>query len=79
MLDNVAVHESTDPEVVVVEYDLHGQFRDQEPFVLSYVMVMRVRDGLVLTSRDYGNPVATAAAMGLTFDEFAALLEQATN
>lgn len=78
-LDNLVVHETTDPEVVIVEYDLHGQFRDQAPFVLSYVMVVRVRDGLIVSSRDYGNPVTTARAMGMDVDQFAALLEQASS
>jgi uncharacterized protein len=77
-VENVVVHETTDPEVVIVEYDLHGRFRDQKPFVLSYVMVIRVKDGLIVSSRDYGNPVATSRAMGLDFDQFTALLEQAS-
>ncbi|MBM7788123.1 nuclear transport factor 2 family protein [Tenggerimyces flavus] len=76
-VDNVVLHETVDPEVVIVEYDLHGQFRDQKPFVLSYVMVVRVRDGLIVSSRDYGNPVMTSRAMGMDVDQFAALLEQA--
>jgi hypothetical protein len=40
-------------------------------------MVIRVRDGLIVSSRDYGNPVATSRAMGMDVDQFAALLEQA--
>lgn len=78
-LDNLVVHETTDPEVVIMEYDLHGQFRDQKPFELSYIMVIRVRDGLIVRSRDYGNPVATSRAMGMDIDQFTALLEQAAD
>jgi ketosteroid isomerase-like protein len=77
-VENVVVHETADPEVVIVEYDLHGTFRGQEPFTLPYVMVIRVRDGLIVSSRDYGNPVATARAMGMDFDQFTALLKDAS-
>ncbi|SDH88863.1 nuclear transport factor 2 family protein [Nonomuraea jiangxiensis] len=59
--DNVVIHETADPEVVVLEYDLHGTLLGSgRPVVLSYIMVMRVRDGLIVHSRDYGNPLATA-------------------
>ncbi|WP_182902271.1 nuclear transport factor 2 family protein [Microbispora sp. H10830] len=57
----VVIHETRDPEVVIVEYDLHGSMtRSGRPFVFSYVMVMRIRDGLIVHSRDYANPLAGA-------------------
>ncbi|AQZ66860.1 unnamed protein product [[Actinomadura] parvosata subsp. kistnae] len=57
---NVVLHESTDPEVVIVEYDLHGHVLSSgQPFTRSYVMVMRVRDGLIVHSRDYADPAGS--------------------
>ncbi|WP_433512690.1 nuclear transport factor 2 family protein [Nonomuraea sp. CA-143628] len=56
--ENVLVHETADPEVVIVEYDIHGSLvASGRSVVLSYIMVIRVRDGLIVHSRDYGNPM----------------------
>lgn len=58
---NVVIHESADPEVVIVEYDLHGRVVSSgKAFAHTYIMVMRIRDGLIVHSRDYGNPLASA-------------------
>ena len=56
--DNVLIHESADPEVVIVEFDIHGSLvASGRPIVRSYIMVVRVRDGLIVHSRDYANPL----------------------
>ncbi|MBB6555707.1 nuclear transport factor 2 family protein [Nonomuraea rubra] len=56
-LENVVLHETTDPEVVIAEYDLHGHVLSSgQPFASTYVMVMRIRDGLIVHSRDYADP-----------------------
>ena len=57
--ENVVVHETTDPAVVVAEFDLHGEFGGSS-FVSSYVMVMTIRDGLIVHSRDYTDTAAAA-------------------
>src|SRR4051794_14304650 len=44
----VVVHETADPEVIVVELDLAAGDRS-----LPYVHVYRVRDGKILSLRDY--------------------------
>ncbi|MGW3343123.1 nuclear transport factor 2 family protein [Nonomuraea rubra] len=60
-LENVVLHETTDPEVVIAEYDLHGHVLSSgQPFASTYVMVMRIRDGLIVHSRDYADPRRTA-------------------
>jgi uncharacterized protein len=57
--DPVVVHETGDPEVIIAEYELHGKAMPAgRPFVSSYIMVMRVRDGLIVHSRDYSSPIA---------------------
>ena len=57
----VVVHETLDPEVVVVELALGG---GDDP--LPYVQVFRVRDGQIVSFRDYFGPrTAAALAAGL--------------
>jgi len=52
--ENIVVRETTDPEVVVIEYDYHGQNSETgKSFVAANIMVMRVRDGLIRYSRDF--------------------------
>ncbi len=59
---DVTLHETTDPEVIVAEYRLNGHLTASgKQFSLTYVMITRVRDGLIVSSRDYGNPLETAA------------------
>lgn len=63
--ENVLVHETTDPEVIIAEYTLRGTVTATgAPLALSYAMVITVRDDKITHSRDYGNPLATSAALG---------------
>jgi ketosteroid isomerase-like protein len=55
--DNVVVHETADPAVLVAEFDLH-QDMGGESFVATYVMVMTVKDGLITHTRDYTDTAA---------------------
>jgi ketosteroid isomerase-like protein len=55
--DNVVVHETADPEVLVAEFDLH-QDMGGESFVATYVMVLTVQDGLITHTRDYTDTAA---------------------
>jgi ketosteroid isomerase-like protein len=57
--ENVVVHETADPEVLVAEFDLLGEF-DGEPFTSTYAMVVTVRDGKIVYSRDYSDTAAAA-------------------
>ncbi|MEU5090107.1 nuclear transport factor 2 family protein [Streptomyces sp. NPDC021356] len=64
-IDRVTLHETADPEVVIVEYDYHATaVPTGRPFTNRYIMVMRIRDGLIVHSRDYVNPLVSAAAFG---------------
>ena len=61
---DVRIHETADPEVVV-EYRLEGhKGADASPFSLAFVMVVTVRDGLIVHSRDYSNPIDGARLLG---------------
>ena len=52
--ENLIVHETTDPEVLVVEFEALGEARANESvYRLPDVQVWRVRGGEVLSMRDY--------------------------
>jgi uncharacterized protein len=64
-LSDVAIHETGDPEVIVAEYTLHGEMTaTAEPFAVRFAMVITVRDGYIVHSRDYTDPVAAARLLG---------------
>lgn len=57
---NLVVHETTDPEVVVVEYDYDVDAQGRTGTV-GNVVVIRVREGHIVSSRDYHDHRAIAA------------------
>jgi uncharacterized protein len=62
-LRDVHIHETADPDVLVIEYTLDAaRLGDGEPFTMTFVMVLTFRDGLIAHSRDYSNPIAGARA-----------------
>ncbi|MGW4210439.1 nuclear transport factor 2 family protein [Lentzea sp. NPDC004789] len=50
--ENVVVWETTDPEVIVAEYELVGNVSG-EPFRVPNLLVLRVRDGRIRLTRSY--------------------------
>ncbi len=50
--EDVVVHETTDPEVVIGEFVYRGTLGEQE-ITMPAIFVLRVRDGLIVSSRDY--------------------------
>jgi ketosteroid isomerase-like protein len=61
---DVVVHETTDPEVIIVEYEAHGTVvATGAPFRQTVIAVFRVRNGQVLSYRDYINPLPLAEAL----------------
>jgi hypothetical protein len=64
-LDGVRLHETADPEVVIAEYALGGRLlAGGERFTLAFAMVVTVRDGHIVHTRDYADPLAGAKALG---------------
>jgi ketosteroid isomerase-like protein len=62
---DVIIHETTDPEVIIGEFVYDGTNTDTGEHVrIPSIFVMRVRDGLIVESRDYTDPNAVAAAGG---------------
>src|SRR6266536_2553683 len=55
------VHETVDPEVVIVEFEAEGvAARTSKPYRLGYIAVIAVRDGEIRNYRDYWSPLAAA-------------------
>jgi uncharacterized protein len=78
-VEDVTIHDTSDPEVVIIEYTLRGE-RLREPlgeFAMPLVMVMTIRDGLIVHTRDYNSPIAGARAIGILPQLVSALQELA--
>jgi len=76
-IPSVTVHRTLDPEVIVVEFTATGRtVRTGEPYRLSYVAVITVRDGEIVCYRDYWSPLATAQAAGTLPELLAAVGER---
>ena len=63
--DNIRVHQTTDPEVIVAEFEYAGTVVGTgEPFRVPGIFVLRIRDGLIVESRDYFDHLAMTRARG---------------
>ncbi|GAB3813123.1 nuclear transport factor 2 family protein [Micromonospora zhanjiangensis] len=61
----LAIHETTDPEVVIGEVTQHFRMLDTgREFTADAIFVLRVRGGLIVTSRDYANHLSIAHRAG---------------
>ncbi|MWA02554.1 ketosteroid isomerase [Actinomadura sp. LD22] len=61
---DVVVHETADPEVIVAEFDYDGRVAGTgHEFRVSNVQVLRVRDGLIVRTRDYHDHRGLARAL----------------
>lgn len=64
---NVVVHETADPEVIVTEFDVHGELPNSgEPYQFANLQVLTVRDGELVHLRDYWNPLDRPELAALT-------------
>lgn len=68
--------ECADPHTAVLEYRLHGERADGQAFATDYIMVITTRDGRIVHSRDYSNPVQAALNSGRA-DQLIRLLQDA--
>lgn len=68
------VHETTDPEVVIAEIRHHGRSHvTGRPYRSEALGVIRVRNGEIVSYRDYMNPIAVAELTGRLRDLVTAL------
>jgi ketosteroid isomerase-like protein len=64
-LTQLMIHETTDPEVVVAEYMYDATSTTNERSTrLANIQVVRVRGGLIVSSRDYHDRVAIMRLVG---------------
>ncbi|WP_181777105.1 nuclear transport factor 2 family protein [Amycolatopsis pittospori] len=70
---DLVIHETLDPEVVIGEFAYQGTAGGSPEFRVANIFVVRVRDGLIVESRDYADHLALAAAGG-RLDELFALV-----
>ena len=62
---NVLVRRTDDPEVIVAEFDYAGRYpATGRTFEVSNILVLRVREGRIVHSRDFHDHLAIAAAGG---------------
>jgi ketosteroid isomerase-like protein len=62
---NITVHQTSDPEVIVAEWDYDGLVTTTgRSFQVSNIQVSRVRNGQIVASRDYHNHLVLAEALG---------------
>ncbi|MCC9305559.1 nuclear transport factor 2 family protein [Kitasatospora sp. RB6PN24] len=62
---NQVVRETDDPEVIVAEYDYEvRQTSTNRTFEVSNIQVLRVRDGLIVHSRDFHDHLGFIKARG---------------
>ena len=52
----IVVHETTDPEVIVTEFDVHGVTAGA-PYQFKNLQVITAREGQIVSLRDYWNPL----------------------
>jgi uncharacterized protein len=62
---NILVHTTGDPEVIIAEfdYDVHNTMTGRRSTVAN-VQVLRIRDGLIVATRDYHDHLRLAATAG---------------
>jgi ketosteroid isomerase-like protein len=73
-IENLVIHETADPEVVIAEVEYSGNSPGSGRGVrLPAIFVVRVRDGEIIASRDYSSPLALAEAVGGLPELFARL------
>jgi uncharacterized protein len=71
---NITIHQTTDPEVIVAEFEYRGTVVETgETFVQPGIFVLRVRDGEIVSSRDYLDHVTAARIRGKLDDLVAAV------
>ncbi len=73
---NVTIHETADPEVIVAEFEYQGTSDTGERYALPGIFVPRVRNGEIVSSRDYHDHLASARAAGRLGELFAAISAQ---
>jgi ketosteroid isomerase-like protein len=63
-IQNLTIHETADPEVVIAEYDYEGSLlTTKRSFTVRNIQVFRLQDGKIVESRDYHDHARIAAVL----------------
>jgi len=74
---NITIHQTTDPEVIVAEFEYQGTSDDTgQPYALPGIFVLRVRAGEIVSSRDYFDHLTAARTRGQLDQLIAAVRER---
>ncbi|WP_103350341.1 nuclear transport factor 2 family protein [Amycolatopsis sp. CA-128772] len=60
---DLVTYQGTDPEVLIGEFAYQGEYGGK-PVRIANIFAMRIRDGLVVESRDYGDHLGIAGDLG---------------
>ncbi|MFD4460584.1 nuclear transport factor 2 family protein [Nocardia sp. NPDC058480] len=64
---DLRIHQTTDPETIVVEMRGIGRLvQTDAPFDMTYIAVVTVQDGRITSYRDYWNPLAVEPSADFT-------------
>lgn len=78
--EEVAVHDTADPEVIVAEYDAHGIVPTTgEGFTTRNIWVLRITGGQIKLWRDYWNPLEILDLQGHLPDLVASMVDESTS
>lgn len=61
---DLVTYQGADPEILIGEFDYQGSVGGGPEFRVSSVFVMRIRDGLIVESHDYGDQLGIAGQTG---------------
>jgi uncharacterized protein len=62
---NITIHQTADPEVIVAEFEYQGTIAGTgEPYAVPAIFVLRVRNGEIVSSRDYFDHLTAARVRG---------------
>ena len=70
---NLVTYQGTDPEILIAEFDYQGTLGASKPTRVSQIFVMRIRDGVIIESHDYGDHLGVAGDTGRLPEFFARL------
>jgi len=77
--DNLVIHETTDPEVIVAEFDYLGRLTTSgRTFRVANVIIARIRDGKIIASRDDHNHALHGEVLGELAEQLATTPSAAT-
>jgi ketosteroid isomerase-like protein len=61
--DNLVIHKSTTPGVVILEYAVHGVAPTKRPYNNSFCSIVTIKDRKIVYWRDYMDSLAVTLAL----------------